>query len=231
MQRISLLLFAVMFVFASCSSDKAVDSSDNSDGTQLSFYLRYLESESKVKAIAECRVMNEDSIMVADSFVYNIWVQGRPLETLPEISKPGYYSLDLDHAQPGKFEFVFEDKNGKPETYTFNLLPKDSISVLSFRDTQGLELQFSNQGLEDEESLIIVVTDVDNASASTTINGSQKGTVTVPYEVFSALKPGTLTLYLVRKTRIIAQHETGRKYVAELEYYYNDIKYELEKAL
>lgn len=231
MQRISLLLFAVMLGFASCSSEKAKDSGDNSTGTQLSFYLRYLESESKVKAIAECRILNEDSLMVADSFAYNIWIQGRPLEMLPEVSKPGYYTLDLDHAQPGQFEFVFEDKNGKPESYSFNLLPKDSISIISFRDTQGLALQFSNQGLEADESLIIVATDQDNASASTTINGPGAGTLYVPFDVFSALKPGTLTLYLVRKTRINAQHETGRKYVAELEYYYKDMKCELEKAL
>lgn len=230
MQRISLLLFAVMLGLASCKSDKPTES-DNSVGTQLSFYLRYLETDRKVKAIAECRYQNEDSLMVPDSFPYNIWVQGRPLEKLPEISKPGYYTLDLEYAQPGQFEFVFEDKNGKPESYSFNLVSKDSISVISFRDTQGLALQFSNEGLGVDESLIIVATDQDNASASTTINGPGGGTLYVPYDVFSALKPGTLTLYLVRKTRINAQHETGRKYVAELEYYYKDMKCELEKAL
>lgn len=230
MQRFSLLLVAAILGLASCSSDKTADN-DNSVGTQLSFYLRYLESERKVKAIAECRIENEDGLMVADSFEYKIWIQGRPLELLPEISKPGYYSLDLDHAQPGQFEFVFEDKKGKPESYSFNLLPKDSISVIALRDTQGLSLQFSNNGLGENESLIIVATDQDNASASTSINGPGAGTLYVPYDVFKALKPGTLTLYLVRKTRINAQHETGRRYVAELEYYYRDLQCQHEKAL
>ncbi len=222
-----LLCLSVAACFVSCQSDSGKSANDES-GRVTDLYIRYLEGERKVKAVAEFKLRDSAGVTTPDSFAYKVWFQGRAMQSLTEHGRQGYFNLELDYAQPGTFEFTVEGRDGNTRSFAYELRMKDSLAPLSFTKSKGLEVQLGERGLDNKESLVVVATDAMQASASSVSMGPGKGTLIFVPTQFEPLQEGPVSLYFVWKSRRDSTVD-GRTVHADLEYYLREHQIPLSK--
>jgi hypothetical protein len=227
--RIFFLALLLLLLLNACSSSGSKQDAHPEDGHITNLYVRYLEKEKQVKAVAEFKFQNEEGRIAKDDSIYKIWFQGRAMNDLSELTGKNYYDLELDHANPGTFEFTIENKNKQVINHSLDLVQENVIEFQQFKKGFGLLVNLNKLVLNEMEELIFVITDGDANSVSTTIKGPSKGVVLITQESFDSLKEGTCMIYPVWKTVQQTELDNGRLLITEREYFFNDSKVQLEK--
>jgi hypothetical protein len=223
------LLFITILLAAACGSDQADKNGSAEKGKITNLYVRYMERENKVKAIAEFKAADEQGKPAADSAAYKVWFQGRAMQNLSEFTGKNYYDLELDHAQPGVFEFTIEDSKGQVAAHALELTMPGPLSVEGFKKGSGLMVNLNKLTLKEGDDLIAVITDKGSQSVSSLIKGPSAGKVLITQEAFDAMEEGPCSIYFVWKTAEQKTLENGRLLIQEREYFFEEIVHELIK--
>lgn len=227
--RLFFLAFLLLLFLNACKSSGSKQEENAENGHITNLYVRYLEKEKQVKAVAEFKFQNKEGRVEKDDSIYKIWFQGRAMNDLSELTGKNYYDLELDHANPGKFEFTIENQNKQVTNHSLDLIQENVIEFQQFKKGYGLLVNLKNLILKEMEELIFVITDSNANSVSTTIKGPSKGIVLITQESFDSMKEGTCMIYPVWKTVQQSELDNGRLIIAEREYFFNESKVQLEK--
>lgn len=231
------ILFGMLFILfisgmSGCKSDDTTQNGNNGNkgDVLLDLYIRYLEKEKIAKVTATFNERGDNNMLKPYEEPLKMWFQGRTLEPAggSDNRRPGTYQIELDNIEPDEFEFVLEARKNKPETIQLDLHQKPKPVIQSFSITDGLQIDISSAPLQESQSLIIVVTDTQNTSASMTINGPFKGMAMLPAANFENLKQGDVTMYMVWKNRISTKIP-GIFTEIDQEYYFSEIKTTLKE--
>ncbi len=227
--EILFLVFLGLLFLNACNSSGSKQEEHSENGHITNLYVRYLEKEKQVKAVAEFKFQNKEGHIEKDDSIYKIWFQGRAMNDLSELTGKNYYDLELDHANPGTFEFTIENQNKQVTNHSLDLIQENIIEFQQFKKGYGLLVNLNNLVLNEMEELIFVITDSESKSVSTTIKGPSKGVVLITQESFDSMKEGTCMIYPVWKTVQQSELDNGRVIISEREYFFNDSKVQLEK--
>ncbi len=219
----------VGLVFGSCGSSGESQEAAAEKGKITSLYVRYMEKEKKIKGIAEFKDTDSTGKIIPDASAYKIWFQGRAMQSLAEYTGKNYYDLELDHAQPGVFEFTVEDSLGNVAAYPIELQMPGAISVEGFKKEAGLMVNLDKLILKEGEDIVVVITDQGDQSVSTIIKGPSNGKVLITQESFNQMQEGPCTLYFVWKTAEQKPQTNGRLLILEREYFMQELTAELTK--
>ena len=218
-------------MWGGCGSDSnennGSDNASSEEKISVDLYMRYLEDEQLSKVTASFTEISEDGKKTPYVTPLKMWFQGRAMDPLPAGAKEGAYQLELDRVSPDIFEYVIEVKKNKTEKVELDMNKKTAPAILDFSLTSGLKVDLAKLPLGENDNLVVVVTDVNNASSSMTITGPFRGTAILSVSNFAELTPGPVDLYLVWKGQ--SEQKIGSFDAnVEMEYYFNKISVELE---
>jgi hypothetical protein len=225
-----LMLPILILMGSSCTSEKK-SSVSTEEGKVTSLYVRFMEAENKVKAIVDFRQISGSPAGASekDEQNYKVWFQGRAMQSLTEFTGKNYFDIELDYAKPGVFEFTVEDEKRQVNTYAVDLNLKSVIEIAGFKKGTGMMVDLKDFVLAEDDELIAVISDSASNSVSSSIKGPSKGKVLITQDAFNQLKEGPCTVYFVWKTTDQYTQENGRIIVREREYFFKEIKTELQK--
>lgn len=202
--------------------------SSSKDKISVDLYMRYLEDEQLSKVTASFTETSEDGSKTPYTTPLKMWFQGRAMEPLPSAAKEGSYQLELERVSPDMFEYVIEVKKNKTEKVELDMNKKTAPTVLDFSLTSGLKVDLAQLPLGENDNLVIVVTDVNNASSSMTIAGPFRGTAILSVSNFAELTPGPADIYMVWKG--YSEQKIGSiDAKVDLEYYFSKISVDLKE--
>jgi hypothetical protein len=221
-----LLFFTVIVSLSGCKSDPTDAGEPDKKDKLIDLYIRFLEGEKMAKVTATFQEKDEDGKLMPYEEPVKMWFQGRSLEAPTGGRRPNAYLVELDGIEPDVFEYVIESRKNKPEIISLDMSKKSPPKVVSFSISDGFQVDMTGTPLSEGQSLIVVVTDERNTSASMTITGPFKGLAILPTSNFENLTIGEVTLYMVLKSRDTA-NLSG--YFAEIdkEYYFSEVKTDL----
>lgn len=222
------LFVTIVFSGSACTRNKPKRGAESEKDKLTSLYVRFMEFESKVKAVAEFKKINPDGMLVRDDMPYKAWFQGRAMDDRSDITGKNYFDLELDYAKPGIFEISIEDNNQLMSSYNLDLSKRGDIDIVGFKAPTGLMINLNQIALREEDELIVVVSDQDYTS-SASVKGPSKGQILITQESFQQMKPGPCVIYFVLKSTDQQVTESGRTVVFEREYFFKEKRHELEK--
>lgn len=199
---IAIIAFCGIAIFSNCNS------SDNSEGSKKAdteitgdVYVRYLAEERASKMAVSLYTIGVDGKRLAYEEPVKMWYQGRALEAAPVQIKKGSYQIDVSGLQPDTMEYRIE--TGKKSDLAIDIDLKSQIlpEITNLTQIDGLILDFKNAPLQENESLIVVITDKNNKSLSETVNGPINSVKTIGKSDINALAKGEIELYMVQKKR------------------------------
>ena len=166
-------------------------------------YVRYLSQEAQTNV--EFKVIDEKdstkSRKIDDAF-FNDGAMERKENKIQGL----FYQAIRDGKYPDVFSFRFKDAK---KEYNFTL-KASTIEGLAVKDSlahklNGLTLSWKGEALQKNETLTVLMVDSDGEVAEAKIQGATtKAEVAVPGAMFSGLKNGKGTLYVVkRKTETV----------------------------
>ena len=170
-------------------------------------YIRYLSQEAQTNV--EFKVVDEKdstkSRKIEDAF-FNDGAMERKENKIQGL----FYQAIRDGRYPDAFSFRFKDAK---KDYNFTL-KATQIEGLSVKDSlahklNGLTLSWKGDALRKDETLTVLITDSDGEVAEAKIQGATaKSEIAIPGAMFSGLKNGKGTVYVVkRKTESIDNEE------------------------
>lgn len=191
-------------------------------------YVRYLADVAELKAQAS--FYEGDSLQTAlpKTMAGGVTFQQSAMEAKILQGEVVRYSLQRRGNFNPPFQFGYTDGEGVKGEYTLAMNPIDSFSFRGEASrSKGATLLFYGAPLGEGESLVILVSDVNNQAATLEISGPKStNDLFIPASNLASLQPGPGTVYLVRKTAKM-EDTPGRHVIATGEYYTDVVRFEL----
>jgi hypothetical protein len=204
------VLFAIIFIFSgmqftSCSGKaEPARKEEVKDEKRLfaRFYARHLAEDGKTMAEVSLMEGNNKKQAQQTHLSGGIFYAGGAMEeqNLSSVNKLRYKS-ERQEAFEGSFDFVFAYPEGEEQSFSMPLAEITDFSLSNpLRKSKGALLKWSGSPLDQDETLVLLISDSEQKAATLEIKGpSSENSIEVRPEKLEGIAAGEARFYLVRK--------------------------------
>lgn len=217
MRREYFLILFTFFAATACQQNVK----QKSKPLTVDLYVRYLQPERQYKA--EAVIYEGDSLATARTRSFPGGVifmnQGLNARQLGENNLRHAITFIADYEANAAFRF--RDDNNMDHVVPVNMTAIADFKATSPLKREGvLHMSLEDKLLQQNEALVLLLTDSHNQAYSVTLNGpSVSNDYDVPLSAFGAVSPGKADLYLVKKQIHNAPTQDGLNIHSLFEYY------------
>ena len=227
MKAIYPVLFFIIFLITSCQPDSKTAQSENKKTTYANLYLRYLQTEKKVKGEAFFKIGESAQKGKAHEYPKGVFFDGGNMNMKKAVGRKLYRS-ERNSEFKSSYEFEMNPKGDGAYNYNLKINPIASFKIENgVSKSKGIQLSWEGSNLSKDEELVLLFTDNMNRAFNLNIQGpTNSPTIAVGKEKLTNMKYGKGALYLVRKYKA-EQKKDGIQINAVSEFYTNSIEIEV----
>jgi len=211
---VSILLLSCLI---SCESSKK--ESIQSEKLQIDYYLRYLQSDKQVKA--EISFSEIDSIKkIIPKRMNEVLFQGDALDGKRVLNQYRYQTTQAnDFSESYSFDYRLNGEETQKQPISIQPITDFTIKKNKISKTVGTTIILDANALEENEEIIVLISDEDNKTSTIKIKESSPDLmVKILPEQVSNLSSGKGTAYIVRK-QLIEIDQPSAHVKGKTEYY------------
>ncbi len=216
------LFFSIIFLSA-CQPDSRPTQIEDKKITFANFYLRYLQTEKKVKGEAYFRKGADPVQGTAIDYPNGVFFDGGSMEMKKAVGRK-LYRAQRSADFKSTYQFEMNPKGTDSYKYDLNINPIFNFKIKNgVSKSKGIQLTWEGSNLNNEEELVLLFTDNQNRAFNIDIQGpTSSPEVFIDSEKLTKMKYGKGSLYLVRKFKS-KEKKSGLHLNAISEYYTSSI--------